>query len=110
MIVVYIASAYTIGDVEENVKQQINVGHQLMDLGFCPVLPLLSHFMHLIRQRDYEEWMKIDYELINRSDYILRLPGESKGADREVEYAKKNNKIVVYSIKELLRLNFKKIC
>lgn len=37
----------------------------------------------------FEDWMRIDFELIRRCDGLLRLPGESVGADAEVEHAGK---------------------
>jgi hypothetical protein len=104
MIVVYLASAYTVGDVAANVKRQIDVADELMNLGYCPIVPLLTHFQHLVHPRSYEDWVKIDNELVLRSDIILRIPSESKGADAEVELARKNNIPVVYSIEELNNL------
>lgn len=101
MIVVYIASPYTLGNVAVNVKMQIDIADNLVELGYCPIAPLLNHFQHLVHPRPYEDWVKIDNELVLRSDVILRLNGESKGADAEVELAKKHNIPVVYSIQEL---------
>ncbi len=102
MIKVYIASPYTIGDVAVNVKTQMDVANQLMDLGFAPFIPLYSHFQHMAHPRPYEYWLKLDLEWISSCDYVLRLPGESNGADGEVEYARSKNIPVVYSIDELL--------
>jgi len=102
MIVVYIASPYTLGDVAVNVKMQIDVADKLVELGYCPIVPLLNHFQHLVHPRPYEDWVKIDNELVLRSDVILRLNGESKGADAEVELATNHNIPVVYSIQELI--------
>ena len=101
MVVVYIASAYTVGDVAVNVKRQIDAADELMSLGYCPIVPLLTHFQHLIHPRPYQDWVGVDNELVLRSDVLLRLPSESKGADAEVELALRNNIPVVYSIDEL---------
>jgi len=87
METVYVASPYTIGNQAENVRAQIDAGDKLMTAGFCPILPLLTHFQHLIHPRLYEDWMKHDFHLIGFCDYFIRLPGESLGADREKEYA-----------------------
>jgi hypothetical protein len=105
MVCVYLASAYTKGDTAVNVKVQIDAADQLMNLGYCPIVPLLTHFHHMIHPRPYEDWVKIDNELVRRSDVVLRIPSESKGADAEVELAKSLNIPVVYSIEELLTLN-----
>lgn len=101
MKVVYIASPYTIGDVAVNVKKQIDTADILIGLGYCPIIPLLSHFQHLLHPRPYEDWIKIDNELVLRSDVILRLDGESKGADAEVKLAILNNIPVVFSLEDL---------
>lgn len=102
MIKVYIASPYTIGDVAVNVKLQLDTANKLMDLGFAPYVPLLTHFQHLVHPRPYGDWIKLDNEWVLVCDCVLRLGGESKGADAEVELAKKNHIPVYYSIKELL--------
>ena len=94
MKTVYISSPYTKGDQAANVGIQISALHRIMDLGGCPIAPLIYHFAHIARQRTYEEWMAIDLELVRRSDAVLRLPGESAGADREVALANELGKPV----------------
>lgn len=103
MIVVYIASPYTIGDVGQNVSKHLHVADTLIAHGFCPIAPLLFHYLHIIHPRKYEEWMAIDFELLTRCDVVLRLPGESKGVDKEIEVAKELGKPVVTDIPELLQ-------
>ena len=97
MKVIYISSPYTKGDQGENVAVQIKALHRIMDLGGCPIAPLIYHFAHITRQRTYEEWMDIDLELVRRADAVLRLPGESAGADREVALANELGKPVFTS-------------
>jgi len=100
---VYIASPYTIGDIAVNVRKQIDCANDLITLGFIPFAPLMSHFHHIIHPRSYEEWIEIDLEWIKVCDCLLRLDGESKGADCEVRYAKEICKIpVFYSIEEII--------
>lgn len=101
MIKVFIASPYTLGDVAVNVKVQIDTADELMNLGFTPFVPLLSHFQHLSKPRPYEDWIANDLEWLSACDCLLRLPGDSKGADGEVRYAKRTYKNVFYSIDEL---------
>ena len=55
--------------------------------------------------RPYEDWIRLDKEWVLRCDYLLRLPGESNGADGEVQLAVKNNIPVFYSIMELTAYN-----
>lgn len=99
---VYIASPYTLGDVAVNVKTQIDVADQLIGLGFAPFVPLYSHFQHMAHPRPYEIWTELDNVWVLSCDAVLRLPGESKGADAEVTLAQNNNIPVFYSIEELI--------
>jgi hypothetical protein len=103
MIKVYIASPYTKGDVAVNVKLQLDTFDELMTLGFAPHAPLYSHFQHMAHPRPYEDWLKNDLEWLPTCDCILRLPGESSGADREIARAKELGLLVFYSIKELCK-------
>lgn len=102
MIAVYIASPYTKGDVAVNVKRQLDCANELINLGFLPFAPLYSHFQHMAHPRPYEDWIKIDLEWVLRCDCVLRLDGESPGADGEVKYARENDKMVFSSIDELV--------
>ena len=102
MKTVYIASPYTKGDVAQNVRVQLDIADRLMDLGYCPIVPLFCHFQHLHRHRPYSDWMKIDLKKIELADILLRLPGESSGADREVEHAKALGVPVAYDVEYII--------
>lgn len=99
---VYLASPYTQGNTSINVRRSMDAANQLMDLGFAPYCPLLNHFLHELRPRSYDEWIAQDDIWIPSCHALLRLPGESKGADREVELAKELGIPVFYSIGELI--------
>lgn len=101
MKVVYIASPYTIGDTARNVSVHIQAAAKLIKRGYCPIAPLLSHFVQIYQEFQYEKWMEIDMELLSRSDAILRIPGESPGAEREVQKAVELDIPVFYSVEEL---------
>lgn len=101
MIKVYIASPYTKGDVAVNVKRQLDCFAELMDLGYAPFAPLYSHFQHMTHPRPYEQWIKMDLIWVKSCDCVLRLAGESNGADGEVFYAQENDIPVFYSITQL---------
>ena len=51
----------------------------------------------------YERWLEYDMEWLTACDALVRLPGESKGADREVARAKELG-IEVYTLDEFLQL------
>jgi hypothetical protein len=84
---VYIAGPYTIGDKEEHVNNAITMGAQVMDLGHSPFIPHLSHFVELKYPRAWERWMEVDEDFLSICEALIRIPGESKGADREVKMA-----------------------
>jgi len=102
-IKIYIASPYTLGDVAQNVKRQIDTFNELRNLGYYPFAPLHSHFFHLVYPRGYEDWLEWDFVYLETCDCVLRLDGESSGADREVEHAKMLGIPVFYSIEELVK-------
>ena len=99
---VYIASPYTKGDQALNVRIQMEVADVLIENGFAPFIPLLTHFQHIYFPRSYNEWLVLDMEWLAMSDILLRLPGESKGADKEVEKAEELNIKIYYDIDELI--------
>ena len=101
---VFISSPYTIGDVAVNVKIQMDAADELITLGFAPFAPLMSHFQHMAHPRPYEDWTRLDLEWLKVCNAILRLPGESKGADREVELARSLGMPIYYSIAELIQI------
>jgi len=103
MIKVYIASPYTKGDVAVNVKLQLDTYAELMDSGLAPFAPLYSHFQHMAHPRAYDKWLSIDMEWVAVCDCILRIGGESLGADKEVVFMKSINKPVFYSVDELYK-------
>ena len=84
---VYIASPYTKGDVAVNVRKAIDAADNLAKHGFLPFMPLMSHFWHMIYPHEYHFWTEMDLQWVERCDCVLRLPGESAGADHEVKFA-----------------------
>lgn len=98
---IYIASPYTIGNASVNVRRQIDAANELIDAGFCPFVPLLSHFQNIVYPRPYGDWILLDREWLTICDAVLRLPGESVGADDEVALARIRGIPVYFSIKEL---------
>jgi hypothetical protein len=100
---VYIASPYTIGDVAVNVKLQLDTVDELMNHGFAPFAPLYSHFQHMAHPRPYQDWIEIDKVWVLACDCLLRLPGESNGADAEKELATQLGKPVFYDVESLVR-------
>lgn len=99
--VVFISSPYTTGYMPDNVRTQTVASHMIMDMGHVPLTPLLYHYLEIHQGRSYAEWLDATIALMLKSDVVLRLPGESKGADKEVEVAILNNIPVCYGWDEL---------
>jgi hypothetical protein len=95
---VYIAGPYTKGDVAINVRTAIAVANELADLGFAPYVPHFTHFWHMLYPRPYDFWLNLDNEFLPDCDAVLRIAGESNGADKEVALAKKLGLPVFHSI------------
>ena len=100
-IKVYIAGPYTKGDVAANVRQAIEAADQLLTLGYWPYVPHLAHFWHMLFPRPYEDWMRLDIAWLEQCDAVLRLEGESAGADRETKRAGELELPVFTSVEEL---------
>lgn len=102
MLTVYIASPYSKGDPVVNVRTSLEAADRLASLGYLPFAPLLSHLWHLISPHPYEFWTKMDLEWVQRCDVLLRLPGDSSGADAEVAFAAEHDIPVYHSIQALV--------
>ncbi len=99
---VYIAGPYTKPDPCINTKESIDVANRLMELGFVPFVPLLSHFWHTMTPKPYGVWLAYDLEWVGACDALLRTPGDSSGADLEVAHAIKIGVPVFYDILALV--------
>lgn len=85
---IYVAGPYTKGDVALNVRKAIKAGDLLLKDGHTPFVPHLAHFWHLVCPGPYEQWTRLDLAWLPMCDAIVRLPGESVGADTEITIAK----------------------
>jgi hypothetical protein len=99
---VYVAGPISKGDQFMNVRNAILVGERLRAAGLVPFVPHLSALWNLIVPVGYEDWMALDFSWIERCDAVLRMDGESSGADREVVFTNELGKPVFYSEEELL--------
>jgi hypothetical protein len=98
---IYVAGPYSNGDMVLNVRNAVLAAEELIKLEFIPYIPHLTMFWHIITPHKYSFWIDYDLRWLDKCEALLRLPGESKGADAEVEYAKESNIPVYYSIEEL---------
>lgn len=102
MIKVYIASPYTLGDQALNVRKQMDVFNELANTGkIAPFAPLLFHFQHIVHPRKTSDWLAMDFEWVKTCDAVLRLPGQSEGADLEVQFAQSFDIPVFHTVEDL---------
>lgn len=103
--VVYISGPITKGDRNLNYHQFCVAHRDLMDNGFSPLNPGLTMQLPFAWEAAYphEVWMACNYPLVEKCDALLRLPGESIGADMEVKHARRYSKPVFHSIEELIK-------
>lgn len=100
---IYIAGPYTHPDPVANTREAILVGMALYEHeGAVPIVPHLSILAHLIEPRPVDFWYRFDLGLLERCDALLRLPGESTGADNEVVWALENGISVFTDKQELI--------
>ena len=84
---VYIAGPYTRGDTMHNIRQAIIAGSMVIAAGHYPYIPHLSGLWDLVAPRSYEDWMALDAAWLRKCDWLVALPGESPGVDREIVLA-----------------------
>ncbi len=114
---VYVASPYgrRIGNsdkqCEDNVQKAIEVGRELIKLGYIPLVANLYHFIHAgwADSPDEDKWLEMCMAWIPACDALLRLPGRSHGADAEVSLAKELGIPVRYNIRGLEELRNEKV-
>lgn len=100
---VYIAAPYSKGDQAANVAAACRAWFELHNLGFAPFCPHWSHLQHLLYPLPYEAWMSHCFEWLQACDVVLRLPGDSPGADRETSAARRLGIPVFDTLDQLIR-------
>ncbi len=83
------------GRYGKNIVPAMNMWSYLWSAGFTPYCPHLSYFMERHLQKEFgikeplshAEWLEQDYAWLKLCHAVIRLPGESVGADMEQEYA-----------------------
>ena len=98
--VVYIAAPYT-SDPEKNVRRALEAADMLLKFGYIPFVPHLFHQWHGLSPKTYKQWAEMGKIFLERCDSVLRLPGESPGADEEVELALSLGKPVYYGLDDI---------
>lgn len=91
---VYVSGPLTTGEQWKNCSVASEIGLRIYRMGGIPVVPHLWSLTEVQGlasgyNMGYEDWMEIDLETLSRCHAVFRFGGESAGADREVEHAKR---------------------
>ena len=102
---VYIAGPMTNGghgmDLDA-IRRAIGVAHSLKNEGYLPYCPQLTLLWQLMYPEPYQDWLRMDEQWIPVCDVLLRLKGDSVGADREVECARSHHMGIFHSLGDLM--------
>lgn len=124
---IYVAGPVALGNLADNVNRAAEAGLRLLKAGLSPFVPHLSVFFdgvstryesepegepgsnaYWARARHFpggtaaEDWYSMDEPWVKASDALLRLPGESRGADLEVGWAGEAGIPVFYSVDDVV--------
>lgn len=100
-MIIYVSAPFSKGDQFVNVRNACLAGDEILKKGHIPLVPHLTALWHAISPKSWEEWMEIDTALLSMCDALVRLPGESKGADMEVAEAKKLHLIIYDNLEQI---------
>ena len=100
---VYVAGPYTLGDVVQNVRAACAAAEAIVRAGHTPFVPHLCHLWHLVSPHHHEYWMDYDRAWLEKCDVVVRLVGDSRGADIECARAAELG-IPVMSLEDCLAL------
>ena len=99
---IYIAGPYTKPDPATNVAIACGAWASLRALGIDAYCPHWSHVQQLVVPLPWDEWIAFDLRILARCDALYRLPGESAGADREEQEARRLGLSVLYAIGDVV--------
>lgn len=119
---VYIAGPISKGDLARNLNQATAAFVRLAKAGIAPLCPHWSAYskpcypigdampgavlaVGTIQgngEMSHADWLAVDLPWVEVADAVLRLPGESAGADREVAHARERGIPVFDSIDDLI--------
>lgn len=104
---VYISGPITKGDRNHNYYQAVQAERDLMRAGFAPLNPMKTMVLPFAWDGEFPhaKWLQRDCAWVQVSDAVLRLPGESDGADQECACAEIHGVPVFHSIAAILEAN-----
>ncbi len=101
---VYIAGPISIGNQFHNCAKAIHVATDVVRMGCAPYVPHLTCLWDMVNMSlTYEDWLQMCFDWIPTCHALLRVPGESPGADKEVAFAMSLGIPVFYSVEQLAK-------
>lgn len=100
---IYIAGPYSLGDPVQNTRTVIDVAERMVPFDVMPIIPHLTLLWDIIHPKRPRFWYEYTLQILRRCDALYRVPGESAGADLEVEWALKHNMPVFYDWSEFVK-------
>ena len=110
-LLIYIAGPYTASDrqgIDRNVNRAIDVGIEIFNKGHFPYVPHLTDLVdkrakELGKDLSWGDFMAWDAPWLRVCDALIFV-GESRGANIELEEARRLGKTIFYSCSEIPRL------
>ena len=94
---IYLAGPIS-SDPLRHTHQAIKLAAELAKMGWLIHVPHVSVLAEMFAPLPYESWMHLDMRGVRRCDALIRLPGESPDADRELELARELGLPVVRTV------------
>ena len=104
---IYVAGPISKGDTLLNIRNGMLTGIELIKRGYTPFVPHNDMVQYLLDPDtlDYETILQQDLAWVKKCDALLRLSGDSPGADREEQYAISQGLFVTNSMNALDEAN-----
>lgn len=99
---IYISGPITRGDKIHNHHQAILAHRELIKLGFSVINPMVSMTYEWNSEIPHEAWLENDLPHVAAAEAVLRLPGESLGAEMECLYAEECGVPIYTSVEDLI--------
>jgi hypothetical protein len=91
------------GNPYANLYRGLEAGAVLLDKGYAPYIPHLTAILEMAKgARTRAVWLELDRAFLLTCDALLRLRGESPGAEKEVIWAREAKMEVYYSLDSLI--------
>lgn len=100
---VYVAGPISVGDRQAHVAAAIEAAEALWRAGLVPFVPHLACGWDEVHPHPWDDWMHYDQAWLALCDALVRLPGESRGADAEVAWCHAHCMPVFHGVQAAVR-------